>query len=132
LLSYIWPDEPERVARMRAALVVAKRYRPVVDEEAADSWLGRVLAPRWVRGVTVVWQSVVAQYLSSETRSRIDVLAGEAGERATRENPLVYARMEPGSGPTPGFGVNVTHWPDGEPVVLAVAGDHGPPVRWID
>ena len=132
LLSYIWPDEPERVARMRAALVVAGRYRPVVDEEAADSWLERVLMPRFGRAVTVVWQSVVAQYLSRETRSRIDELAGDAGERATGENPLVYARMEPGTGPTPGFGVSVTRWPDGESVVVGVAGDHGPPVRWID
>ena len=39
LLSYIWPDELDRVARMRAALVVAGRNRPVVDEESADSWL---------------------------------------------------------------------------------------------
>jgi len=137
LLSYIWPDEPERVARMRAAFVVAERNRPVVDEEAADSWLERVLAPgwggvAWGGGVTVVWQSVVAQYLSAETRSRIDDVIEETGERATGENPVVYARMEPGTLQTPGFCVSVTHWPDGESVVLASAGDHGPPVRWID
>ena len=86
----------------------------------------RVLAPAGGRAVTVVWQSVVTQYLSAETRSRIDDLVGEAGGRATEENLLVYARMEPGTHPTPGFGVRVTHWPDGESVLLGSRATTGP------
>jgi hypothetical protein len=137
LLSYIWPDEPGRIARMRAALAVAAVHRPVVDTEAADSWLERVLEDGRGRGVTVVWQSVVAQYLEPETRSRIDDAVEQSGRRATDKNPLVYARMEPGIHADRGFGVLVTYWPGGEPpggesMVLAVAGDHGPPVRWAD
>ena len=136
LLSYIWPDEPHRVARMRAALEVAERHSPVVDKETADSWLERVLAPRQARVATVVWQSVVVQYLTPDTRSRIGDLVEQAGSGATWHNPLVYARMEPGDHSTfgsgvPGFGVTVKHWPGGESAVLAMAGDHGPPVRWL-
>ncbi len=133
LLSYIWPDEPDRIARMRAALAVAERYRPVVDEEAADSWLERVLAPQHsgVAGfATVVWQSVVAQYLEPCDRARIDELVAQAGTTATYETPLVYARMEPGIHSVRGFGVVATTWPEDESAVVAVAGDHGPPVRW--
>jgi hypothetical protein len=132
LLSYIWPDEPGRVARMRAALAVAALHRPVVDTEAADAWLARILDDEQGRGVTVVWQSVVAQYLRPETRTRIDDAVEHGGRRATAKSPLVYARMEPGIQTALGFGVLVTHWPGGESVVLAVAGDHGPPVRWSD
>jgi len=122
---------------MRAALAVAAVHRPVVDTEAADSWLERVLEDGRGRGVTVVWQSVVAQYLEPETRSRIDDAVEQSGRRATDKNPLVYARMEPGIHADRGFGVLVTYWPGGEPpggesMVLAVAGDHGPPVRWAD
>jgi hypothetical protein len=130
LLSYIWPDEPDRVARMRAALAVADRHRPVVDEEAADSWLERVLAQTDDGVATVVWQSVVAQYLEPATRARIDDVVAQAGARATRRTPLVYARMEPGIHAERGFGVLATNWPGDESVVVAVAGDHGPPVRW--
>jgi hypothetical protein len=135
LLSYIWPDEPDRIARMRAALAVAQRDRPVVDEEAADSWLERVLSRQHdgVSGVgvaTVVWQSVVAQYLEPAMRAHIDELVAQAGIEATYEAPLVYARMEPGIHSVRGFGVVATNWPGDESVVVAVAGDHGPPVRW--
>ncbi len=132
LLSYIWPDEPDRVARMRAALIVAARHRPVVDTKAADSWLERMLLSGQARRLTVIWQSVVNQYFTPETRSRLGHLIEHAGAVATGESPLVHAAMEPGGHPTPGFGVRVSHWPEGESVVLAVAGDHGPPVRWID
>ncbi len=130
LLSYIWPDEPDRVARMRAALAVALRHGPVVDEEAADSWLERVLARHDDGVATVVWQSVVAQYLDPATRVRIDDVVARAGALASSRTPLVYARMEPGIHSERGFGVLATHWPEDESVVVGVAGDHGPPVRW--
>jgi hypothetical protein len=87
LLSYIWPDEPGRVARMREALAVAALHRPVVDTEAADSWLERILDRAGRRGVTVVWQSVVAQYLDPETLSRIDEALERSGRRATEQCP---------------------------------------------
>ena len=134
LLSYIWADEPERLARMRAALVVAERRRPVVDKMPADSWLERLLDPSTARRSTsrvcTIWQSVVAEYLDKGTRSRIDDLLEDVGSMASEDCPLVYARMEPGTHPTRGFGVTVTCWPGGGSQVLAVAGDHGPPVRW--
>jgi hypothetical protein len=136
LMSYIWPDEAERVARMRAAIDVAEKHPPVVDEESADQWLTRVLRPsddvRSGPSVRVVWQSVMAQYLTPEIRSAVSDQIDEAGATAADEGPLVYARMEPGDYPVRSFQVVVSCWPGGAGLALAHAGDHGPPVHWIE
>jgi hypothetical protein len=130
LLSYIWPDEPKRLARMRAALEVAERFPPVVDAAPAGDWLRQVLADRRSGIVQLVWQSVFAQYLTSEDRDDVTAVMEAAGAQATDDVPLVWARMEPSSDPLQGFGVRVKCWPGGEEILLARCGDHGPPVRW--
>jgi hypothetical protein len=131
LLSYIWPDEIDRITRMRAALVVAEQQPPIVDKDEADAWLARVVGTRREREVNTVWQSVFAQYLAPAARSHLvsqmEVMGSELGE----DSPLVWARMEPENDPTLGFAVSVRCWPDGDEMTLARAGDHGPPVRWI-
>jgi hypothetical protein len=130
LLSYIWPDEPKRLARMRAALEVAVRYPPVVDAAPAGAWLREMLAERRSGTVQLVWQSVFAQYLTSEDRDDLSAAMDEAGGRATQDVPLVWARMEPSTEPLQGFGVTVMCWPGGDELLLGRSGDHGPPVRW--
>jgi hypothetical protein len=136
LMSYIWSDEAERVARMRAAIVVAEMHPPAVDEESADRWLARVLrSPDDAASgpsVRVVWQSVMAQYLSPDIRSAVTDRIDEAGAMADEEGPLVYARMEPGDYPVRSFQVVISCWPGGDGVTMAHAGDHGPPVHWIE
>jgi hypothetical protein len=131
LMSYIWPDEAERIARMRAAIRVAETNRPVVDKESADTWLSRMLGSSPDGSVRLIWQSVMAQYLTSENRSAVAGCIEEAGSRANGSGPLVYARMEPATEPVPSFQVSVSCWPGGIEAVQAHAGDHGPPVRWI-
>jgi hypothetical protein len=130
LMSYIWPDEPKRLARMRAALGVAERFPPVVDAEPAGTWIPRVLSEPQNATVQLVWQSVFAQYLTSEDREQLTATMHDAGARATDDVPLVWARMEPSTDPLEGFRVTVTCWPGGEETPLARSGDHGPPVRW--
>jgi hypothetical protein len=130
LLSYIWPDEPKRLARMRAALEVAERYPPVVDEAAAGEWIRQVLSRRQGSTVQLVWQSVFAQYLTSEDRDDLTAIMHASGMQATDDVPLVWARMEPSTDPLQGFGVKVMCWPGGDETLLARSGDHGPPVRW--
>jgi hypothetical protein len=131
LLSYIWPDEPKRLARMRAALEVAEKYPPIVDPAPASAWLREVLAQRQKSTVQLVWQSVFAQYLTSEDRDDLTVTMEAAGAKATDDAPLVWARMEPSNEPLEGFGVTVMCWPGGTETLLARSGDHGPPVRWM-
>ncbi|MGH9016846.1 MAG: DUF2332 domain-containing protein [Acidimicrobiales bacterium] len=130
LLSYIWPDEPKRLARMRAALEVAEKYPPIVDPAPAGTWISDVLAHRQPATVQLVWQSVFAQYLTSADREDLTAIMIAAGGAATDDTPLVWARMEPSADPSEGFGVSVMCWPGGQETPLARSGDHGPPVRW--
>jgi len=52
----------------------------------------------------------------------------EAGSRATGDAPLAWLLMEPGGEQTE---VRLTLWPGGAERVIARAGFHGRPVRWV-
>jgi hypothetical protein len=130
LRSYLWPDEPDRLRRLGAALEVAAHDPPVVAACAAERWLPAMLGARRAGELTVIWHSVVRQYVPAETWAAIERAVQEAGRAATPDAPLARLSMEPGDDPLSGFAVTVTTWPGGEVQRLADAGDHGPPVRW--
>jgi len=74
LLSYIWPDQPERLAALRGALEVAARVPATVDRESAANWLGVALAaPQPGDVATVIFHSIVWQYLPDDERRRVCV-----------------------------------------------------------
>ena len=87
LLSCLWPDQRERLALLRGALEVARRIPVTIDATGAPAWLAtRLAAP--VRGVaSVVFHSIVMQYLSADDRRRVASVLDEAGSRATDDAP---------------------------------------------
>jgi len=126
LMSYVWPDEPERLARLQAALAVAAREPPVVERAPASRWLRAVLSRGQPAG-SVVMQSVMWQYLADAEREAIAAAIELAGKRA----PLVWLTLEPGPDATRHFELAARAFPGAERVLLARCNDHGPPVRWI-
>ena len=132
LTSYVWADQVERFERLRRALEVAARLPAVVEPVPASEFLTRELADP-VKGVaTVVWHSVVWQYLPPDERAAVVRLLDEAGARATPRAPLARLTLEPdelGDGHFR-FAVTLTTWPGGRRRVLAEARGHGPPVVW--
>ena len=99
-----------------------------VDAAGAPAWLAaRLAAP--VRSVaTVVFHSIVMQYLSEGDRHRVASVLAEAGSRATDDAPLAWLLMEPGGEQAE---VCLKVWPGGAERVIARAGFHGRPVRWL-
>lgn len=83
VLSYIWPDERERLARVKRAIQVARRRPVCVEAAAASPWIKKRLAERQADGLTVVWQSVVRQYLDDGERRDLDSSMEEAGSEAS-------------------------------------------------
>jgi hypothetical protein len=133
LTSYVWADQRDRLERLRGALEVAARVPATVVQRGAAAWLAEVLAEPARGVVTVVWHSVVRQYLGPDERADVERLVAEAGGRSTPAAPLVHAWLEPERAPgqDPVFRVQARAWPGaGELRHLADAHGHGPPVRW--
>jgi hypothetical protein len=130
LLSYLWPGMEDRFAATTAALAIARDHPVVVDRADVAAWLPAQLAsaPRDV--VTVVWHSIVWQYLPSATRAHVTRAIEDAGVRATARAPLAWLRLEP---PADAFGrpdLRLRVWPGGVDALVARAGFHREPVRW--
>lgn len=129
LRSLVWPDQPERRHRLDQAIEVAVRHPVVIDQADAVEWLAVHLADPVPGMTTVVAHSIVLQYLPGPTRRALIELLDQAGERATRDAPLAWVRMEPGGERAE---TRITQWPGGRTRLLSTSGYHGPPVAWVD
>jgi hypothetical protein len=125
LTSYVWPDQLARLERLRGALDVAARVPAHVERRGALEFLTRELADARDEVTTVVWHSVVWQYVHPDERKAVDELLLSSGR------PLVRVSLEPEAvDGTFVFRVHATSYPSGTRVHLADATGHGPPVRW--
>ena len=116
LTSFVWPDDRIRLGRLRAALAVAAADPPAVDASGAAGWLADQLGRPRPGAVTVVWHSVVWQYVDSSQRREVLGLLGEAAGRASRAAPLAYVTFEPRQAPPRWSGVfelRMSVWPSG-------------------
>lgn len=131
LLSYIWPDEPDRLARLRAAIDIARSHPPSLDVDDAAHWLGRRLTEDRAGTLTVVWQSVMYQYLDRIRQRELQDVIRQAGHSATSRQPLAWLTMESASEDhLSNFTLSCHIWPGDRPLTLADADSHGPPVSW--
>ncbi len=133
LTSYVWADWIERLERLRAALHVAARVPATVDRAYADEWLAARLAAPVPGTVTVVWHSVVWQYVDLAERERARRIVLAAAARADAKAPLAHLALEPRRQPDGGwrFELWLTSWPGpGLGVRLAHSPGHGVPVTW--
>ena len=128
LLSYVWPDQAERMDLLRGALAIASDLPVAVDRATAGDWLERELAERRAGMATVVFQSIVWQYLDDDERAGVRAAIDAAGAAATPDAPLAWVRMEPEGELAR---VDVTSWPGSADRLIARAGYHGRPVRWL-
>ena len=70
---------PEGEQRLRAALSVATRHPVRIDRQPASTWLRDALATRRDGELTVVWHSIMRQYVEPEEwTAMIDYLAPSA------------------------------------------------------
>lgn len=130
LLAYVWPDQPERLQRLAAALAIAGDTPPHVDRAGAADWLESQLTLAPEPGVTrVVMHSVAFQYFDADSQNRVTAHIEAAGGRASTAAPLAWLRYEQDaeSGEP---SLRLRTWPGGEQL-LAWAHPHGRSVRWL-
>jgi hypothetical protein len=131
LRAFVWPDQLARFAALDAALQVAAAVPVSVDRAEADDWVEAQLSTQRSGVTTVVYHSIVWQYLSAETRTRLRHALDRAGAEATDEAPIAWLRMEPGQDPTKSAEVRLTRWPGRQERIVARTGYHGRPVRSV-
>ena len=129
LLSYLWPDQPDRIARTDAAVAEARRLRPSVACADAADWLAARLAQRRPGQLHLVFHTVAWQYFPRDTRDRIAMLLDEAGAQATAEAPLARFGME-AYDLKDGAALRLQLWPGNVILDLGRADFHGRWVRW--
>ena len=129
LSAYVWPDQAERVARLDAAILLARKLHLRPDKADAGRWLRKNLGPVPGRAV-VLYHSIMRQYLSKESAAAVDAALEAAAAAATPEAPVAWLRMEPdlrtGWRQTE---VRLTLWPGGEDRLLAHSHPHG---AWVE
>ncbi len=128
LCAYVWPDQRERFTALEGALRVARALPVDVQQSRALPWLRERLAEPVPDVCTVVFHSIVMQYLDDEERDAIDVLFAQAGERASAGAPIARLAFE---SEELHAGLRLTVWPGGREVLLAECRHHGAPVRWL-
>jgi hypothetical protein len=129
LLSYLWADQSDRVARTRAAFDIARAHPATIDEADARAWLDMRLAQPLPGVATVVYHSIAWQYLPADARRQGEAIIAAAGGRATDDAPLCRLQMEADGG-TDGAALTLQIWPKGETRELGRADFHGRWVKW--
>jgi len=127
LLSYIWPDQQDRINRLKAAISMAGAVPYVVEKAHGGDWLPKRLEKFFDRATTVVFHSLVWQYISESERESIARTIEEAGARASAHAPLAWLRLEPNN---KRFEIRLRLYPGFEEHLLATTGPHAPSVRW--
>ncbi len=131
LTSYVWPDQTDRLERLRGAFAVAAEVPATVHRERAIDLVSRLglREGAW----TVLWHSVMWQYLDAEEQAGVQSEIARLGEQATPEAPFAHILLEPWRR-TPRapheFLTLSQSWPGGELQVLGATPAHGIPVDW--
>lgn len=129
LRAFVWADQTARLARLDAAIGIARaaRLRAPAEADAVEAvsgWLGR----RNRGEAAVLFHSIVWQYLPLQAKHALVAAMAAAGAKATAEAPLAWLRMEPQGAAEEFAALSVTVWPGGATRHLADCDFHG---RWI-
>jgi hypothetical protein len=124
----IWADQTERFERLGAALRTAAEVPATVDEATASTWTRAHVVPSPGRA-TVLYHSIVEEYLDAEERVAFHAAIEAAGARATEDAPVAWLRMEP-STELRHHAVSLRLWPHAPGLRhLATTGAHGDDVH---
>lgn len=124
LTSYLWADQPERLARTKATIQIANA---VVDKGDAAAWLKARLATTKPDQLHLVYHTIAWQYFPPATQAACETALNDAGARATDRTPLARLSMEADGGK--GAALTLWLWPEDLKINLGRVDFHG---RWVE
>jgi len=131
LMSYVWPDQPERLARLAAAIDTALEHPVRIEAMEAARWVERQLPAADPRaGGRVLFHSILWRYLPAESQQRIQARVAACAEAATRERPFGWLRFElDDTGPD--ASLMLSRWPGGDTLRVVASHPHGRSVTYL-
>lgn len=130
LAASVWADQVSRCRRLEGALQVARRVPATVDRASAEDWLPARLGVPRPGEATVVFHSIVDEYLSGHVRGDVQRTIEAALDRATAQAPVAWLHLEPVSQERyHAARLTLSAAPFHERRRLAVCGAHGTDVR---
>ncbi|MDH3742882.1 MAG: DUF2332 domain-containing protein, partial [Hyphomicrobiales bacterium] len=130
LVAYVWPDQPDRIARVEGAIEIARASPPRIDAADAADWVDEVIGRDAKAGVArVLFHSIAYQYFPDASKQRIAARMDAAGQAATAEAPLGWLAFEQFEREGPRLTLRV--WPGGQERMLARADAHGRKIEWL-
>jgi hypothetical protein len=128
LRSFVWADQTDRLARLDDAVATLRSSPPSLEAGGILERLPELLADRLPGALTVVFQTAVRGYLSTDDWKRMLAMVDEAGQRF----PLAFLST---SRPAPDehefWGLWLRIWPDREKRLIAHSGFHGQWLEWL-
>lgn len=124
VLSYLWPDQAERLALTRAALGLTPA--PVYRGNAGDWLAGRALL--FHGHCHLICPTIACQYFSAATAACARTAIEAAAAAASAAAPLAWFGME-GDGRAPGAAMTLRLWSGDLRLDLGRVDFHG---RWVD
>jgi hypothetical protein len=135
LLSYAFPDEKDRIQRMNAAIAIGVDVRCKIDRANSADWLQTQLQRAREGTVTVIFHSIVWQYMSGSEQQRTASIIQEAGAAASQKAPLAWLTLEPGPKHVAkdGYEIRLRIYPGFRERLLAMFHHacHVPSVEWL-
>lgn len=128
LLSYIWPDQLDRMHRLKAAIEIARALPCVIEKMHGAEWLKGRLRNSFVGAATIVFHSAVWQYISEPEQHQIVTIIEDAGKSASKDAPVAWLRME---SVNKRFEIRLRIYPGFEEQVIATSRAHAPSVLWL-
>lgn len=125
LQSYVWPDQADRLTRVKAAIEIAQAHPPKVHKADAAEWVGalnRLPPPK--DQYRVLMHSIAWQYMPADVQHRIYLSMAGAGARGDQ---VAWVAFELNAKAQAELTVRI--WPGGEKRVVARANPH---VQWVE
>jgi hypothetical protein len=128
LQSFVWPDQPDRLRRLRGALELATATPVAVDAERISTWLVREVHPKagWV---TAIVQTVVEEHLTPATLQELADAIASVGRRASSTASLAYVRMELRND---AYDTSIRMLPDREAITICRSDGHAQDIQWLE
>jgi hypothetical protein len=129
MVSFIWPDQTDRLRRTEKAIELARRFFPpaAVDRCDAAEWLEQRLPVRHEGALHVIAHTIAWQYFPKDVQGACRKLIQSAGRDASGNAPIAWLSLEAADGR--GASINLQRWPSGEASEIGRAHFHG---QWID